>query len=231
MKLRGYLFAAATAVTAAVLTVPAQAASLFNNGAPISFSKDTRVEFKFHASHGAYQSTLAVYDGNRQLLQDLFVEELPRDPIPGGKTNQYNNVDSRGTCGITVNPVPCITTYTFLANTSYYLGLSSLETTTTVYSDDPVGGVTPGGFRFVADVDSVLYPTKYAPPNGANFKSLALEDGETAILINDPAVVDRDANDFVVTAKSVPEPATLAGLGAVAAGLVASRRRKAGQTA
>jgi hypothetical protein len=60
---------------------------------------------------------------------------------------------------------------------------------------------------------------------------LTLEDGETAILINDPAVVDRDANDFVVTAKSVPEPATLAGLAAVTAGLVASRRRKVEQTA
>lgn len=231
MKFRGYLFAAATAVTAAFLAVPAQAASLFNNGAPISFSKDTRVEFKFHASHGAYQSTLAVYDNNRQLLQNLFVEELPRDPIPGGKTNQYNNVDSRGTCGITVNPAPCTTTYTFLANTSYYLGLNSLGIATTVFSDDPVGGATPGGFKFVADVDSVLYPTKYAPPTGANFKSLPLQNGETAILINDPSRVDQDANDFVVTARSVPEPATLAGLGVVAAGLAASRRRKAEQTA
>ncbi|MBD1871732.1 PEP-CTERM sorting domain-containing protein [Oculatella sp. FACHB-28] len=231
MKLRGYLFAAATAVTAACLTVPAQAASLFNNSNPISFSKDTRVEFKFHASHGAYQSTLAVYNSNRQRLQNLFVEDLPRDPISGGKTNQYNNVDSRGTCGVTVNPAPCVTTYTFLANTSYYLGLSSLGINTTVFSDDPVGGATPGGFRFVADVDSVLYPTKYAPPTGANFKSLPLQNGETAILINDSSPVDRDANDFVVTAKSVPEPATLAGLGVVAAGLAASRRRKAGQTA
>ena len=232
MKLRGYFFAAATAITAAIgLTIPAQAASLFSNGGPVSFSKDTRVEFKFHASHGAYQSTLAVYDSNKQLLQNLFAEELGRDPISGGTSSQYNNVDSRGTCGVTVNPAPCTTTYSFLANTFYYLGLSSLETPTIVYSDDPVGGATPGGFTFVADVNTVLYPTKYAPPTGTNFKALALQDGETAILVNDPAKVDRDANDFVVTAKSVPEPATLAGLGVVAAGLAASRRRKTEQAA
>jgi len=232
MKLRGYLFTAATAMTAAVgLIAPAQAASLFSTGGPISFSRDTKVEFKFHASHGAYQSTLAVYDSNKQRLEALFVEDLPRDPIPGGNNNQYNKVDSRGTCGITVNPQPCTTTYRFLANTSYYLGLSSLETSTVVFSDDPVGGATPGGFRFVSDVNAVSYPTKYAPPYGDKFVLLPLQNGETAILINDPAKVDVDANDFVVTAKSVPEPATLAGLGLVAAGLAASRRRRAGQTA
>ncbi|NJO50475.1 MAG: PEP-CTERM sorting domain-containing protein [Leptolyngbyaceae cyanobacterium RM2_2_4] len=42
---------------------------------------------------------------------------------------------------------------------------------------------------------------------------------------------DCDFNDFIVTAQaeateSVPEPATLAGLGAVAAGFVVSRRRR-----
>jgi hypothetical protein len=231
MKLRGYLFAAATAITAAVgLTAPAQAASLFNAGGPVSFGKDTRVEFKFHASHGAFQSTLSVYDENRNPLEVLFTETIPRDPLPG-KNPQYNKVDSIGTCGITVNPAPCITTYHFLAGVQYYLGLKSEETTTIVFSDDPVGGATPGGFKFVADVPSVSYPTRYAPPTGANFKSLVLQNGETAIFVNDPSTVDVDANDFIVTAKSVPEPATLAGLGVVAAGLIASRRRESDQTA
>jgi hypothetical protein len=230
MTLRGYLFAAATAITATVgLSIPAQAASLFSNGGPISFSRNTRVQFDFVVSHGSFKSVFGVYDANKTLVKELLVEDLNRDPIASNKPHQYNNVDSKGTCGVTVAQ-PCRATFDFIANTSYYLGLSTVGQST-VYSDDPVGGTTPGGFTFVAGPTVASYPTKYQPPYGTNFVPLEVKDGETAIFINDPAPVDLDANDFIVTAKSVPEPATLAGLGAVVAGLAASRRRKAEQTA
>jgi glutathione synthase/RimK-type ligase-like ATP-grasp enzyme len=58
-------------------------------------------------------------------------------------------------------------------------------------------------------------------------------EGAALIAMNDTHAIDVDKNDFIVSAKpastSVPEPATLMGLGVVTSGFLSLRRRKAAQ--
>jgi hypothetical protein len=107
--------AAATALFGAA--APAQAASFGTGG--ISFENDTEVIFNFVETHGAFQSSLGIYEVNNSipsLVQTLFTEVKPSD---NGAANEY-----KGTLGNTVLGSGKVA-FTFLANQIYTLGLAS----------------------------------------------------------------------------------------------------------
>ena len=85
--------AAATALFGA--TAQAQAASFGTEG--ISFENDTEVTFTFEETHGAFQSTLGVYEVNGSipsLIQALFSETKASD--------DYDANEWKGSLGNTV---------------------------------------------------------------------------------------------------------------------------------
>ena len=85
--------AAATALLGA--TAPAQAASFGADG--ISFEKDQAVTFKFQETHGAFQSSLKIYEVNGSTLtplQTLFEEIKASD--------DYDANEWKGSLGNTV---------------------------------------------------------------------------------------------------------------------------------
>ncbi|MBD1871731.1 PEP-CTERM sorting domain-containing protein [Cyanobacteria bacterium FACHB-471] len=221
MKLRGYLFAAATAATAvAGLTVPAQAATFGNTG--ITFDKDTTVNFSFQESHGRFRSDLGIQQvGAPGSFTTLFSEANP------GYDSSAN--DWAGSCGNTVQN--CDTSFKFEAGKTYSFVLTRNSGTNgvsanRVFSTNSLNSNNSKQAIFTGDLFS----------GGA---TIAFEDiggtanGATCAAQGSNPKADCDFNDFIVTAQaesetseSVPEPATLAGLGAVAAGFVASRRRR-----
>jgi len=220
MKLRGYLFAAATAATAvAGLTGAAQAATFGNTG--IRFDKDTTVNFSFQESHGKFKSTLGVQQEGETSFTTLF-SEVQRSDNPRRDVNDWH-----GTCGGAVTD--CTTSFKFEAGKSYTFVLTRNSGTNGVRTNR------------VFSTNSLNNNYKQAIFTGDLFSggaTIAFEDiggipnpGACETHGSNPKA-DCDFNDFIFTAnaesdsESVPEPATLAGLGAVAAGFVASRRRR-----
>ncbi len=190
-----------------------------------SFAKNTTVDFEFIASHGGYQSKFGVFETTNQTnaTEWLFTEVLASDP--GGN----NANDNRGTCGDGKAVLkPCTKQFTFLAGVNYLLGLTNIVPNDGkfVFSNNPIGGADPQGMKFVEGPGSPLYPTTFKPPLGKNFVPLNLNKNQIGIFVNDVWGGDQDGNDFVLRATAVPEPATLAGLGLVAGGMLLSRRRK-----
>jgi hypothetical protein len=220
MKLRGYLFAAATAATAvAGLTGAAQAATFGNSG--ISFDTDTTVNFTFKESNGRFRSDLGVQEANVPgTFKTLFSEEAPGYDTPRAG-------DWTGSCGVTV--LNCNTSFKFEAGKTYTFVLTRNSGT---------NGVRANRVFSTNSLNSNNY--KQANFTGDLFAggaTIAFEDiggNPNASVCNDKGSnpkADCDFNDFMFTAEaeateSVPEPATLAGLGAVAAGFVVSRRRR-----
>jgi hypothetical protein len=239
MNFRKPLVAAAAISALMSVCAPAQAFSFLgatsNSDGSFSFAKDTKVEFDFFASHGAYQSNFNVYGSGKNLLTTLFKEEVARDPLPGPKPD-YNKNDSKGTCGITVLPVPCQTTFTFAKGVSYFLGLTGGSKAVytgdlTTYSKDDAKAET---FKFVNGGEQFVYYTSYKDGSLDKRKKelINVEAGTTLIAVNDSWNGDADYNDFIVKAKksaAVPEPGTVGALlGAGALGLI-NRRRKASE--
>ncbi len=191
-------------ITGSALTIaaaPAQAFSFGNGG--IEFDTDTSVTFNFLGSNGQFQSTLEVADASGNVLQPLFAETAPG-----------YNATTPDFPGSVTDPTP--KTYLFNAGQQYTLRLDSL-----------LNGVTPS-VSPVFSTNSLNTPqAQEAIFTGDLFAapgvSIAFEDKGGSI----------DFNDFRVsaTAKSVPEPASLAGLGLVAGVLLVSSRRKVGNRA
>jgi len=244
MNFRKPLVAAAAVSALMSVCAPAQAFTFLgatsNSNGSFSFAKDTKVDFDFFASHGAYQSNFNVYSSGKNLLATLFEEKVARDPLPGSKPD-YNKNDSKGTCGITVLPAPCQATFTFAKGVSYFLGLTAKDKgknqgtvytgdLTTTKADDPKAET----FKFVNGGEKFVYYTNYKDGSLSKRKSelIDVEAGTTLIAVNDSWSGDADYNDFIVKAKksaAVPEPGTVGALlGAGALGLI-NRRRKASE--
>ncbi|MBD2120079.1 PEP-CTERM sorting domain-containing protein [Trichocoleus sp. FACHB-262] len=189
-----------------------------NADGSFSFANTTSVQFDFFASHGAYQSDFNVYDSSKKFVTTLFTELQGKDP---GSSNKN---DSKGTCPLTVKP--CQTTFTFNKGISYFLGLTA-KGDKTVYTDS-----AETSFNFVSGSETFAYYTNFKG-NGSNLsqrskQTLTAAPGTTLIAVNDSWKGDRDYNDFIVTAESVPEPGTIGALLGVGALGFMGRRRKAG---
>lgn len=184
---------------------PAQAYSFDTSG--ISFDTDTNVEFSFVSSNGRFRSDLGVFQVSgttaTYLGTLLLGEAAPGYVAP--------TPDYPGTCAI------CNSTYTFEAGTTYTLGLISEALTGSSY--------IPTGTLFSTDSLNI----GSTPMNNALFSGDVFSS-TTVIFDDNGANDDQDLNDFVFTAKAVPEPTTLAGLGLVAGAFAVSRRRKTSKT-
>jgi len=242
----------------ALSTLPAQAFTL-NPGGTITFDAPETLEFTFLESRGFYRSSFGIYSATKQpdatftpgaLVQTLFTENAP------GYDQDRNdaNGDWLGTPGQTVNPF--ITSYTFAPGT-YFFGLNSAPqggTTFTEASGSFEAGVplpipdakkgtpftpptTTGAPNQAFNSTADFYTRSTIGPGagGGGFTTINTSSFDFFTAINDTAELDKDVQDFIVgariepTNRTVPEPATLAGLGLVAGAMTMLRRRKGSQ--
>ena len=227
-KLLSALTATAAATALFGAAAPAHAFSFGTNA--IKFENNTDVIFNFRQSYGSFTSKLGVYSvngGTTTLLKTLFSEVKPSDD--GGANN------FKGTLGNTVLGSG-ISTFTFLANKVYTLGLNS-GANGTVFSTSALN--SGGTQQALFGNPNVLLPALTSAPdnpafpgNPASFTSGGSLFGDgTAISFDDRGNGnDKDFQDFTVTAtaEAVPEPMTMTGLALGLGGLVAARRRRRG---
>jgi len=215
--------AAATALFGA--TAQAQAASFGTDG--ISFENDTQVTFKFVETHGAFKSTLGVYEVNNSklsLVETLFSETKVSD---NGEANEW-----KGSLGNTVLGSGQVA-FTFLANKIYTLGLISVGGPgSQVYSSSALNSGAQqavfGDVSLLTALNKEATNTFQAAGQYTNGLG-SLFNGGTVISFDDRGnATDRDFQDFTVTAEAVPEPMTMTGLALGLGGLVAARRRRRG---
>ncbi|WP_373537661.1 PEP-CTERM sorting domain-containing protein [Microcoleus sp.] len=223
----------ATAAVTAMLgaAAPAHAFSFGTNG--ITFTQNQNVTFNFLESHGAYTSSLGIYEVQNSvasLVSTLFSETKSSD---NGGSNEW-----RGTSGNTVASGPV--TFQFLANKVYTLGLSSLyngASAGTVYSSSSLNGGNQqavfGGSSLFGDLNLEATNKFGAAGSFANGVGSLFNKGfGTTISFDDRGNGnDADFQDFTVTAEAVPEPMTMTGLALGLGGLIAARRRRASKTA
>jgi hypothetical protein len=213
---------------------PAHAFSFGTNG--ITFGQDQDVEFNFKESHGAYTSSLGIYqvkDSVASLVQTLFAEKKSSD---NGSANEWRGTQRNIVSG-SAKPV-----FTFLANQVYTLGLSSLykgKIAGTVYSTSGLNVKSSNSQQAVFGAASPLWSalgketTNVFQAAGSFTNGTAsLSNGGTLISFDDRGNNnDADFQDFTVSAEAVPEPITMTGLALGLGGLVAARRRRASKTA
>lgn len=219
------LTAAASALVLLGISAPARAANFFGTD-KIQFDSDTKIDFTFNQSHGAYTSILKVFEVNTSGLTEV-------SPVEGliAETKGSDNWGDNGWLGTLGNTVAVGTnSFIFQAGKQYTLGLSSTLSwdpsfSNTVYSSSSLNGGTQqflfGSWGSTAPDGTAFDPTAYQSGNPFT--------GPVRIGIDDRGNGnDRDYQDFTLTAvaTSIPEPATLGAIGAAIGGLALSRRRR-----
>jgi len=239
----------------ALSTLPAQAFTLNSNGS-ITFAAPETLEFTFLESRGFFRSSFGVYSAPNEgaLVQTLFTENAPGfDP---GSSDL--NGDFLGTPGTTVNPFITSFTFApgtyFFGLDSRPQGGTTFTTASGTFDAGvpglgnpfvPSGGSNPANPNPSNPASSafnstspIYYRSTVGPGavgNGVNpnFQPLDTSRFSFFTAINDTFTGDVDVNDFIVGVRStpttVPEPATLAGLGLVAGAMTMLRRRKGSQ--
>jgi len=221
----------------ALSTLPAQAFT-FNPNGTINVAASETIKFDFVESRGMFQSSFGIYSAPSaaSLVTTLFTENAPGYDL--GRSDA--NGDWLGTCGITVTPAPCKISYTFANAGSYYFGLSSPDGSTiftnkfgTFASAAEADLTPPESSAFISDAKTYTRSTIGPSSGGGGFTTLDLSKYAGFVAINDSAALDKDVQDFIVaiqpSVQTVPEPATLAGLGLVAGAMTMLRRRKRSQ--
>jgi hypothetical protein len=231
MNIKLFTSITAAAATALVsISAPAKAATFGTNG--IRFEQDTKVEFTFKESHGAYQSALGIYGVSNGLVSkvaDLFAESKSSD---NGDANEW-----KGTLGNTVKNG--VAAFTFLANQVYSLGLASTYNGSgrgIVYSTSSLNTASRGTQQAVFGATLWDELSKETTNNfqlaGQRTDGLSSLSTGTTISFDDRGNSnDTDFQDFTVTAQTVPEPLTMTGLALGASGMIAARRRRANKSA
>lgn len=235
-KLLSALTATAAATALFGASAPAQAFSFGTNG--ITFGQNQDVQFNFKESHGAFKSSLAIYEVNGFSLTNvanLFSETKSSDN--GGE------YDWKGTLGNTVvDSGPVV--FKFLANKVYTLGLSSSYDGSDkgmVYSTSGLNlNVASTGNQQAVFGQSSLLWNALDKETTATFQAAGSFTDGMASLFNGTTLIgfddrgntnDTDFQDFTVSAQAVPEPMTMTGLALGLSGLIAARRRRASNTA
>ena len=240
-----------TIIGGLIATIPAQAASMFNNEG-IFFEEETTVEFEFLQSNGWWRADFGVINRDTEVKNILLSEDLHVDPGSG-----WHN-DNKGTPGIAVKNTS--NSFTFEAHTNYTLFLESVNkdgtpdtpyntqySTTalnpTWYNNGTGTGSNNNGTFDVTenDYDSSIDGTILSGQQRALFKGDLLDDSLVKILFEDNTTWgNNDFDDFVVKAKldslamglisqnftspaSVPESGLLAALGLVVSKIFLSR--------
>lgn len=168
----------------------------------ILFNTDTKVDFEFLESHGAFKSTLSIVEADAKdtPVYTLFTENEAFDA---------NSPDYIGTCptSVTAPDGSCTNWFEFQAGVEYSLLLDS------------------GNNGKVWSTDALNMPVETL----AEFSFVQNDAGKYTIDFEDKGFAPYDFNDFTITAEmtDIPEPATLAGLGLIGGALALTRRRKA----
>lgn len=225
-KFLSALTATAAATALFSTAAPAQAASFGTSS--IKFDTDTAVDFTFLETHSMYISSFGVYNVKNSvptLIQDLFAET---------KRSDNNRQDEwKGTLGNTVLG-PATVRFLFLGGEEYAFGVNS-GNDGSVYSTT---GLNSRGTQQAVFGDLSLFNALDADTT-RSFRAAGQHTNALSALFNGGAVIalddggngmDRDFQDFVVTAEAVPEPMTMTGLALGLGGLVAARRRRGSKT-
>jgi PEP-CTERM motif len=234
MNFKKHLLTTAAATTALIgaLSSPAQAFSFNSGTGGIQFERDTTVDFTFNESHGYFKEIFGVQEiGGAKT--NLLWETTRSD-------NSSSANDWQGTCGKAV--INCKTSFTFKAGKAYSFFLDAIDnyggtyllgeaaklfnapTAATVLADTTYRDYNQSPNSLLAKTPGSTNPNPLAGPVLIAFEDYGLTNTST-----DDHV---DFNDFMITAQAqatVPEPATLGGLGLIAGALVVSRRRRVNQ--
>jgi len=230
--------AAVTAIAGLFSAAPAQAITL---GPGLIEGDGSHVYFEFVESHGYFQSEWGVYNNTTATFTTLLGEVQRNDGTMVGAT------DHLGTCDITVTD--CKASFTFLEGNEYAFFLRNIgegDHNVPMFSanelnSNPRWADFEDQTKFFSSM-SILDDTSYGLGFDQSLTSdLALATGETFSLQNgmdaliafedhgkvgEPrAYFHPDWNDFLVKA-SVPEPATVLGLGVVAGAMALYGLRK-----
>ncbi|HBK97649.1 MAG TPA: PEP-CTERM sorting domain-containing protein [Microcoleaceae bacterium UBA10368] len=249
-------FTVASLVTTILLGISAPAQAFMFGTSGIQFDQDTTVNFTFDQSHGAYQSSLWVAQGQSENtgysnIASLFYEVKPSD---NGSEN-----DSKGTFGnaVTSNNGSMDQTFRFLKDQVYALLLWSDSGTgrqfeqyasSSTFMNSPEWWAATSQFRrsecLVAGCQQAVFgdfslnynsTAPFSAVNGGRsleqFSSVTMAQLLQGIKISfddGGNGNDVDFQDFSVTAQAVPEPISVLGtiLGIGALGAARSQKKR-----
>lgn len=184
------------------------------------FDTTTTVDFTLIETHNKNQSNFGVLNVAKNAFTSLFAEIKAWDTSPSASGQK--ETDWLGTCGNTI--LNCSTTFTFEATKQYKLGFWD---GTSLYS---LFKAVEDSYTYTTTSEDYVGQPAYKTVSGFQVVYVGAEDG--SYKQNRQSVYDYQ--DFVISAsqqrRTIPEPASLAGLGLVVGAIAFSRRRKSAGT-